>query len=194
MKVTVQNLTNKMLSTDVGLLNPAESKTLEMGPDAAYRAAEGLKSLSDLGYVLVTIAEEPNKLDDLEPAAVGTASVADGTVTTVKLDDEAVTTAKLALLAVDDTILAADAVTTAKIADANVTAAKMAMFVSTEETGTGSPQNVAHGLGGTPTVVLVGVTEDPTGTGFDVAEGAHDGTNVVLTVTSGVKFKVLAML
>ena len=67
-------------------------------------------------------------------------------------------------------------------------------FVSTEQTGTGSSQNVAHGLSGTPSAVLVSVTEDPAGTGFDVAEGAHDGTNVVVTVTTGVKFKVLAIL
>lgn len=83
---------------------------------------------------------------------------------------------------------------TARLAASAVTAAKMALFVSTEQTGTGASQNVAHGLSGTPTKVLIAVTEDPAGTGFDVAEGAHDGTNVVVTVTTGVKFKVWAML
>lgn len=68
------------------------------------------------------------------------------------------------------------------------------LFASTEQTGTGGAQNIAHGLSATPTRVLIGVTEDPAGTGFDVAEGAHDATNVVVTVTTGVKFKVLALL
>lgn len=68
------------------------------------------------------------------------------------------------------------------------------IFVSAETTGTGSAQNVAHGLGVIPNKVLVAPTElaaDLTA-GYDVAEGSHTSTNVVLTVTSGAKFKVLA--
>ncbi len=91
--------------------------------------------------------------------------------------------------------LAADAVTTAKIANANVTKAKAKVFVSTEQTGTGAAQNIAHGLGAVPAAVLVVPTEHPgtpdTGA-FDIAEGAHDATNVVVTVTADVKFKVFA--
>jgi hypothetical protein len=68
-------------------------------------------------------------------------------------------------------------------------------FVSAETTATGSAQNVAHGLGVTPTAVVVVPTEHPgtpdTGA-FDVAEGTHTSTNVVLTVTANVKFKVVA--
>ena len=69
-------------------------------------------------------------------------------------------------------------------------------FISTEQTGTGSAQNVAHGLGVTPTVVLVSFTELPAdlAAGADIAEGTHTSTNVVLTVTSGLKFKVLALV
>jgi predicted RecA/RadA family phage recombinase len=65
------------------------------------------------------------------------------------------------------------------------------VFVSTEQTGTGSAQNVAHGLGATPAAVTVHVTESD-GNAFDVAQGTHTSTNVVVTVTSGVKFTVLA--
>lgn len=87
------------------------------------------------------------------------------------------------------------AVTTAKIAAAAVTAAKALTFVSTEQTGTGAPQNVAHGLAVTPTKVLIVPTEHPgtpdTGA-FDIAEGTHTATNVVCTVTADVKFKVFA--
>lgn len=36
-------------------------------------------------------------------------------------------------------------------------------------------------------------TEDPAGTGFDVAMGAHDVTNIVVTVTTGVKFRAYAI-
>lgn len=68
-----------------------------------------------------------------------------------------------------------------------------AMFGSTEQTGTGGSQTVAHGLGSTPTLVWVCVTEDPAGTGFDVAMGAHDVTNIVVTVTTGVKFIAYAI-
>lgn len=68
-------------------------------------------------------------------------------------------------------------------------------FVSAETTATGSAQNVAHGLGVAPTAVVVVPTEHPgtpdTGA-FDVAEGTHTTTNVVLTVTANVKFKVVA--
>jgi hypothetical protein len=69
------------------------------------------------------------------------------------------------------------------------------VFVSSEQTGTGSSQNVAHGLGVVPNKVLIAVTELPDAaaeTGFDIAEGAHTSTNVVVTVTNTVKFKVLA--
>jgi predicted RecA/RadA family phage recombinase len=66
------------------------------------------------------------------------------------------------------------------------------VFISAETTGTGSSQNVAHGLGRTPTKVLVVPTEFASNLNVDVAEGTHTSTNVVLTVTSGAKFKVLA--
>jgi hypothetical protein len=69
-------------------------------------------------------------------------------------------------------------------------------FISSETTGTGSAQNVAHGLGVIPSAVLVSFTELPAdlAAGADIAEGTHTTTNVVLTVTSGVKFKVLALV
>jgi hypothetical protein len=86
-------------------------------------------------------------------------------------------------------------VATADIADAGVTKAKAAVFFSSEQTATGSAQNVAHGLGAVPAGVLVVPTEHPgtpdTGA-FDIAEGTHTTTNVVVTVTANVKFKVFA--
>jgi hypothetical protein len=69
------------------------------------------------------------------------------------------------------------------------------VFVSTEQTGDGNPQNIAHGLGVVPTQVFVSVTDLPDAaaeTGFVITEGAHTSTNVVVTVTNTVKYKVLA--
>lgn len=71
--------------------------------------------------------------------------------------------------------------------------APASLFSSTEQTGTGSAQNVAHGLGSTPSLVWFAVSEDPAGIGFDVALGAHGATNCVFTVTSGVKFFAYAL-
>lgn len=71
---------------------------------------------------------------------------------------------------------------------------KAKLFVSTEQTGTGSAQNVAHGLAVTPAVVLIIATDTaPATVGvYTAVEGTHTATNVVATVTSGKKFKVLA--
>jgi hypothetical protein len=71
--------------------------------------------------------------------------------------------------------------------------ATASLFTSTEQTGTGSSQNVAHGFGAAPSMVWFAVSEDPAGSGFDVAPGAHDATNCVFTVTTGVKFFVYAI-
>lgn len=113
-------------------------------------------------------------------------TIAPGAVGTTELSAGAVTAAKLGALAV----------TTAKIAAGAVTKAKAAVFVSAETTATGAAQNVAHGLGAVPALVLIVPTETTAAAivlaGFDIAEGAHDGTNVKLTATLGLKFKVLA--
>ncbi len=87
-------------------------------------------------------------------------------------------------------------IATASVADDAITAAKIFMFKSTEQTGTGSAQNIAHGLGVTPSIVFCAPTELAAGlaAGYDCAEGTHTSTNVVVTVTSGAKFKVIAIV
>lgn len=69
------------------------------------------------------------------------------------------------------------------------------IFISAEQTGTGSPQNIAHGLGVIPFKVFVAPTDlTPATVGsYAVTEGSHDATNVVVTVTTSKKFKVLAI-
>jgi len=66
-----------------------------------------------------------------------------------------------------------------------------ATFLSTEITGSGSPQNTAHGFGQVPRLVFA-IPSDLTGGAFTVVYGAHDSTNAVVTVTSGEKYKVVA--
>lgn len=67
-------------------------------------------------------------------------------------------------------------------------------FVSAEQTGTGSSQNVAHGMGVVPTRVYVTYTDltPATAGSVNVTYGTHTSTNVVVTVTSGKKFLVVA--
>lgn len=67
------------------------------------------------------------------------------------------------------------------------------MFVSTEQTANGSSQTVAHGFGVIPSQVMVILTEFASNLSVDVTEGTHTTTNVVVTITSGVKYKVFAL-
>ena len=69
------------------------------------------------------------------------------------------------------------------------------IWTSSETTGTGSAQNVAHTLGVVPRFVLVSPTElaADLAAGYDCAEGSHTSSNIVLTVTSGAKFKIVAI-
>lgn len=69
------------------------------------------------------------------------------------------------------------------------------VFISAEQTGTGAAQSIAHGMGVVPRAVLIVPTDTaPATVGvYTATEGAHDATNVVVTVTSGKKYKVAAM-
>jgi len=106
-----------------------------------------------------------------------------------------VTSAKIAAGVIVTADIADSGITTAKLASTAVTKAKALVFASTEQTGNGSEQSIAHGLGAAPSIVMVCVTEVPDAaaeTGFDVAEGTHTATNVLVTVTNTVKYKVFA--
>lgn len=72
--------------------------------------------------------------------------------------------------------------------------AALTPFKSAETTGTGSSQNLAHGLGVVPSVVMVIPSDTaPATTGaYTMTEGVHTTTDVVVTVTSGKKFFVFA--
>lgn len=71
----------------------------------------------------------------------------------------------------------------------------MGIFISAVQTGTGSAQNIAHGLGRVPNfVIAVPVDLSPATVGqYTATEGAHTTTNVVITVTTGKTYKVIAI-
>jgi len=83
-----------------------------------------------------------------------------------------------------------DTVATVELSEGNL----VAKFVSSEQTGTGSAQNVAHGLGVVPIRVFITYTDlTPATVGsVNVTYGSHTSTNVVVTVTTGKKFLVFA--
>lgn len=66
------------------------------------------------------------------------------------------------------------------------------VFSSTEQTGTGSSQNIAHGFGSTPSMTWAVVTDSGAGV-FTVTPGTHTSTNCVFTVSLGIKYRVYAI-
>jgi len=89
--------------------------------------------------------------------------------------------------------IAKAAVDSDKIVDASIKKADRLCSLSAEQTGTGSEQSIAHGLGVTPGLVMINITGSPaTYAALAVTEGTHDATNVKVTVTSGWKYKVYA--
>lgn len=168
--------------TTAAIADGASGFVTKRAISAANLNTNSVTTAGDLVYLSTTagaFTHTPPTGANARNIPVGFATVKDATVGQIQwmLDDDA------RMIGTDE--IQAKAV---KYAQANV-------FISTEQTGTGSSQNVAHGLGAAPAKVLVCVTEHPgtpdTGA-FDVAEGAHDGTNVVVTVTTNVKFKVMA--
>lgn len=68
------------------------------------------------------------------------------------------------------------------------------VFVSGVITGNGSAQSTAHGLGVTPSMVLVSIVGQPLlFLGGDVTAGTHTSTNCVVTAPSGIKYQILAI-
>ena len=72
-------------------------------------------------------------------------------------------------------------------------------YASAEQTGTGSEQDLAHGLvdadfvARLPTFIFAAVTDGNSGTAGGIVEGTHDATNLKFTVPTGIKYKVFAI-
>lgn len=67
------------------------------------------------------------------------------------------------------------------------------LFTSTIQTGTGSAQNIAHGLGAVPRMYWVEFADTTAGGPPIVAKGTPTTTNIVVTVTTGVTYYVHAI-
>lgn len=67
-----------------------------------------------------------------------------------------------------------------------------AYALSNEVTGNGAAQNFAHGFGVAPALV-VAIPSDLTGGAYTVVYGVHTSTNAICTVTTGEKYRVLAI-
>lgn len=67
-------------------------------------------------------------------------------------------------------------------------------FQSSVQTGSGSQQSIAHGLGVVPSLVLASVYNSDGIDNWTIVEGSHTSTNLLLTVTSGVQYKVIAFV
>ncbi len=73
------------------------------------------------------------------------------------------------------------------------TAAKVTgKFQSAVRTGTGSQETIAHGLGVAPTMVLVSVYDTTETSTYTITEGTHTTTNLLVTVTADIQYKVVA--
>lgn len=67
MKITVTNLTQTALSTDIGLVNPMSSKSVTgMDPSQCHKMAFELKALSDAGRASVLVQDDSDRLNSLE--------------------------------------------------------------------------------------------------------------------------------
>lgn len=68
-----------------------------------------------------------------------------------------------------------------------------AIFKSTEQTGNGAEQTIAHGLGRIPKIVIPSMTLALAGASTVLESTAADATNVYITATNTAKYKVWAL-
>ena len=64
-------------------------------------------------------------------------------------------------------------------------------FKSSEQTGTGTEQSIAHTIGRVPSLVIVVPTS--TSNGHTFVEGTHTATAIKVTASSGATYKVIAL-
>lgn len=86
---------------------------------------------------------------------------------------------------VDDTVVSAD------VKDSSLQSEDLSVFKSAEITGTGSEQDIAHGLGRTPALIWWSISLQ--GDTDTVVEGTHDGTDVKLNFPATTKLFVFAL-
>jgi len=83
-------------------------------------------------------------------------------------------------------------ISNSKIESSTIEAGKISYFKSASTTGTGGAQNIAHGLGRVPALVIV-IPQTNSATNVSIIEGTHTSTNVVVTVPNTTTFRVVAL-
>ena len=89
-------------------------------------------------------------------------------------------------------LIGADNVTVSAAMSGNVTISGASNFLSTSQTGTGSPQTIAHGLGDTPFNVLIVPIDTTSVSGTYTTSYTANSTDVIVTATSGLVYVVSA--
>lgn len=76
--------------------------------------------------------------------------------------------------------------------DGKIKGDQMGLFKSAKTVGTGANQNIAHGLGRVPVVVLVFPMRNTDGLLYDIIEGAHTATNLIVNAPANTEFVAVA--
>lgn len=166
---------------------PVKSPSTAQYGDAVYTDPSSGKVLSLLGVVAANPSTGATGL------AAGAVSVTDVSQVTALPNKAQAGTAKIpmvALVGIDPTTGAPIAFAPATAGSAGVVTGK---FQSAVRTATGSSESIAHGLGVVPSLVLAAV-QDTNGVAlpFVITEGVHTITNILITVTASLKYKVIA--
>jgi hypothetical protein len=117
-------------------------------------------------------------------------NIPEGLISEIAIGPNTIGTSELKVDSVETENIKDLNVTNAKLTANTIQSGKVSFFKSTEITGTGANQNIAHGLGRTPGLISWMITQQ--GTGDTVVEGTHDGTNVILNFQATTKLKVVA--
>lgn len=70
MLVTIVNISGSLLSTDIGLLQPGETKSQDMSPRQLYLSAAAFKSMEDSGKIRLSVSGEAALADKMESAVL----------------------------------------------------------------------------------------------------------------------------
>lgn len=71
-------------------------------------------------------------------------------------------------------------------------AANDGVFMSTEQTGTGSQQTIAHPFGSIPSIVFFVPSEHLSSVNVNIDAGTHTSSNILVTASNGLKFFAVA--
>lgn len=184
----------------VVFLTPDANRNLDFTADVEVAGSCFLLGNSDATYTVTVRDSAAATVVALKPKEFGV-FVHNGT--TWKFMQAQVGTLTASLLASANTWALAQTFTSGMVGNVtgNVTGnitgsagsvASTGYFLSSQQTGTGSAQNIAHGLGVTPNLVFA-IPDDIGGGGvFSASYGSHDSTNVVVTFSNGQKYRVVA--